>query len=175
MMIIVWVTEGTWQACVDAARDLAAEQVVLLHVIDTDAVEAVTGARAGLLGRAIPAGEPAVADAFGAAQAALLDAAQVRLDRPAQRLGRRGHLEREVIAACADAGLLVLARDGDHTRLGPRSLGHATRFVLDHAPCRVLLVWPDEPPDLATLPPPPPRPGPHHPRWPTPPGPQTSP
>lgn len=64
-------------------------------------------------------------------------------------------MEREVVAACTGAGLLVLARDGDHTRLGPRSLGPATRFVVDHAPCRVLLVWPDEPPDLATLPPPP--------------------
>jgi nucleotide-binding universal stress UspA family protein len=56
----------------------------------------------------------------------------------------RGRAERAVVAACADADLLVLARDGDHTRLGPRSIGHATRFVLDHAPCRVLLVWPDE-------------------------------
>ncbi len=66
-----------------------------------------------------------------------------------------------MVAACAEADLLLLARDGDHTRLGPRSLGPAARFVLDHAPCRVLLVWPDEPPDLATLPPPPPHPPPH--------------
>jgi nucleotide-binding universal stress UspA family protein len=182
MKIIAWVAEGTWQACVDAAREFAGDhpadghQVVLLHVIDIDAIEAVAGARAGLLGRAIPPGGSAVADALGAAQTALLDAAQARLDRPAERLGRRGHVEREVVAACADAGLLVLARDGDHTRLGPRSLGHATRFVVDHAPCRVLLVWPDEPPDLATLPPPPrgPRPGPHQAQPPTPPGPPTS-
>jgi nucleotide-binding universal stress UspA family protein len=60
-----------------------------------------------------------------------------------------------VVAACAEADLLIMARDGDRTRLGPKSLGRATRFVLDHAPCRVLLVWPDEPPDLGTLPPPP--------------------
>jgi hypothetical protein len=93
------------------------------------------------------------------AQTTLFDAAQARLGRPALREGRRGRIEREVVAACAEADMLVLARDGDHTRLGPRSLGHATRFVLDHAPCRVLLVWPDEPPVLATLPPPgPPRP-----------------
>jgi nucleotide-binding universal stress UspA family protein len=162
MKIIVWITEGTWHASVDAARDLAAGPVVLLHVIDVAAVEAFAGARAGLLGRAARAGGTAVPDALGAAQAALLAAAQARLDRPAELLGRQGRVEREVVAACADAGLLVLARDGDHTRLGPRSLGHATRFVLDHAPCRVLLVWPDEPPDLDTLPPTPPRPGPHH-------------
>ena len=42
--------------------------------------------------------------------------------------------------------LLVLARDGDHSRLGPHSLGPAARFVVDHAPCRVLLVWADAPP-----------------------------
>jgi nucleotide-binding universal stress UspA family protein len=159
MKIIVWLTEGTWEACVDAARDVPGGQIVLLHVIDPDSVEAVAGSRAGLLGRAMSAAGSTVEDVLAAAQAALFDAAQARLGRPALRVGRRGRVEREVVAACADAGMLVLARDGDHTRLGPRSLGHATRFVLDHAPCRVLLVWPDEPPDLATLPPAgPPRP-----------------
>lgn len=171
MKIVIWVTEGTWQACVDAARDLAAGEFVLLHVIDPDSIEAVAGPRAGLLGRAMPAADAAVEETLAAAQRDLIDAAQARLGRPAQRLGRRGRAEREVVAACADAGLLVLARDGDRTRLGPRSLGHATRFVLDHAPCRVLLVWPDEPPDLATLPPPPDRHGPPHRRPPTPAGP----
>jgi nucleotide-binding universal stress UspA family protein len=175
MKIIIWLTEGTWQACVDAARDLPAGEVVLLHVIDPDSLEAVAGARAGLLGRAIPAIDAAVEQTLTAAQRDLFDAAQARLGRPTQRLGRWGRAEREVIAACADAGLLLLARDGDRTRLGPRSLGHATRFVLDHAPCRVLLVWPDEPPDLATLPPPPGRPGPHHPQPPHPPGPPVPP
>jgi nucleotide-binding universal stress UspA family protein len=70
-------------------------------------------------------------------------------------VSRRGRPEREIIAECAGASLLVLARDGDHSRLGPASLAPPTRFVVDHAPCRVLLVWPDEPPDLATVPPPP--------------------
>jgi hypothetical protein len=37
--------------------------------------------------------------------------------------------------------LLVLARDGDRSRPGPHSLGPAARFAVDHAPCRVLLVW----------------------------------
>jgi nucleotide-binding universal stress UspA family protein len=46
-----------------------------------------------------------------------------------------------VLAALGDADLLVLARDGERDRPGPRSIGHATRFVLDHAPCDVLLVW----------------------------------
>jgi nucleotide-binding universal stress UspA family protein len=59
------------------------------------------------------------------------------------------------VAAAADAGLLILARDGDRTRLGPRSLGPATRFVVDHAPCPVLLVWPERAPDVTSMPPPP--------------------
>jgi hypothetical protein len=51
-----------------------------------------------------------------------------------------------------------VARDGDRSRLGPKSLGRATRFVVDHAACPVLLVWPDAAPDVGTMPPPP-----HHP------------
>jgi hypothetical protein len=51
--------------------------------------------------------------------------------------------------------VIVLARDGDHARLGPKSIGPATRFVIDHASCQGLLVWPDRPPDLATMPEPP--------------------
>ena len=65
------------------------------------------------------------------------------------------------IAAAEAAGLLVLARDGDRARLGPRSLGPASRFGIDHAPCPVLLVWPELAPGIATIPPPLPRP-PHH-------------
>ena len=154
MTVVIWLTEGTWPACVDAARELPAGPVRLLHVVDADSVAAIDGAHAGLLGRAADTGG---AEMLARAQAALLDAAAARLDRPAERVARRGRVEREVVAACADANLLILARDGDRTRLGPKSLGRTTRFVLDHAPCRVLLVWPDEPPGLATLPPPPPR------------------
>jgi nucleotide-binding universal stress UspA family protein len=79
-----------------------------------------------------------------------------RLGRPARTVAARGHVEHEVVRAAEDADMLVLARDGGHARPGPHSLGPAARFVVDHAPCRVLLVWPDAPPAVATLPPPPP-------------------
>ena len=71
----------------------------------------------------------------------------------------------EMAAASARADLLILARDGDQTRLGPKSLGKTARFVVDHAACPVLLVWPGSAPDVATIPPPPhhPPPPPHHP------------
>ena len=66
------------------------------------------------------------------------------------------------MTAAADADLLIVARDGDQSRLGPKSLGKEVRFVVDHAPCPVLLIWPGGAPGVATLPPPPPHP-PHHP------------
>ena len=71
-------------------------------------------------------------------------------------LQRRGRVEREVVRAIADGfDLLVAARDGDRSRLGPRSIGPTTRFVVDHAPCAVLLVWPDEIPGIESITPPP--------------------
>ena len=47
---------------------------------------------------------------------------------------RPGRVEREVVAAAAGARLLVVARSGDLSALGPRSLGPHARFVVDHAP-----------------------------------------
>ncbi|MDC7340420.1 hypothetical protein PQR15_33175 [Streptomyces lydicus] len=66
----------------------------------------------------------------------MLAAAAERLGRPCRRSERVGRVEREVVAAAADAELLVLARDGDRARVGPHSLGPAGRFVVDHAPAR---------------------------------------
>lgn len=147
---MVLLDEGTWQACVDTARELGGE-ITLLHVVDVNTAAALSG-QVGLLGRSGPSQE----DLLAGAERRLLDAAEARLGRSASRTVRRGLPEREVVAACTDADLLVLARDGDRSRLGPRSLGHTTRFIVDHAPCQILLVWPDVTPDLGTLPPPPP-------------------
>jgi len=88
---------------------------------------------------------------------ALLAEARARLGRSAQTSSRRGRVEREVVAAVEGVDLLVLARDGE-PRLGPKSLGKHVRFVVDHAPCEVLLVWPESPPGIDTIPPPPGRP-----------------
>jgi nucleotide-binding universal stress UspA family protein len=85
----------------------------------------------------------------------LLTEAQRRLGRAATLETRRGRIEREVVTAAEHIDILVLARDGDRERLGPHSLGPATRFVIDHAPCQVLIIWPESTPELATLPPPP--------------------
>jgi nucleotide-binding universal stress UspA family protein len=166
MTVIIWITEGTWQAAVDAAREHApaAADLVLLHVTSGDVTEAAHGAFAGLLGRDRPGRDPgAQVEALAqAAATALLDDAAGRLGRPAARVERRGRVEREVVRAADGADLLICARDGDRAHLGPRSLGPATRFVIDHAPCPVLLVWPGQPPGADSLPPPPPGPPTRH-------------
>jgi nucleotide-binding universal stress UspA family protein len=163
--VVVWVTEGTWRGCVDAARRVipAGAHAVLIHVIPEEISAAAHAAYAGLLGRGHPERDPGQrVAAFAAASAAeLLDAAADRLARPCERIERHGRVEREVVAAASAADLLIVARDGDRSRLGPKSLGPATRFVVDHAPCPVLLVWPEAPPALETIPHPPPR-RPHH-------------
>jgi nucleotide-binding universal stress UspA family protein len=168
MRIVIWVVEGTWQGCVDAAKAQfpADARFSLLHVTPTDVTEAADAATIGLFGRG---GGGRGGSTYGTVAddeaSNLLAAAAERLRNPdAERISRRGRVEREVIAAVASGvDVLVVARDGDHARLGPRSLGHATRFVVDHAPCAVLLVWPDETPGIDSIPdprhgPPPPHP-----------------
>lgn len=160
MTVLVWIAEGTWQAGVDAARAHAGtDDVVLLHVSDDDIAGVAHGAFTGLLGRGRLERDPGrhIEDLAATSGAELLRAAADRLGRPARLEERHGRVEREVVAAAEGAALLVVARDGDPTRLGPHSLRPHARFVVDHAPCPVLLVWPREPPPLAALPAPPPR------------------
>jgi nucleotide-binding universal stress UspA family protein len=120
-------------------------------VAPSDVEELASHGGARLLGRhpPPPPGPPLRAIAEEEARA-LLEAARERLARPAEVSARRGRIEREVLDACVGADLLVLARDGEH-RLEPKSLGPRTRFVVDHAPCQVLLVWPEAPPSLDTI------------------------
>ncbi|WP_030808621.1 MULTISPECIES: universal stress protein [unclassified Streptomyces] len=158
MKVIAWITEGTWPAGIDATRTHAPDgaAIVLLHVTPADVPGAAHGAFAGLLGRGHPERDPGTRLEHLAAASAdqLLAQAEQRLGRPCTRVERTGRVEREVVAAAEGADLLVLARDGDRTHLGPRSLGPASRFIVDHAPCPVLLVWPEPAPGIATMPPP---------------------
>lgn len=147
MDVLVWIAEGTWPATVDAARRFVPDpaQIALLHVTDADVAAAAHGAFTGLLGRGYPhdrdPGEQVEALSASAATE-LLRAAATRLGRPATHVQRRGRIEREVLEVADGVDLLVCARDGDRGRPGPHSLAPPTRFVVDHAPCPVLLVWP---------------------------------
>ena len=124
--VLVWLTPTGWEACIDAARDLG--EVTLLQVAEAGPEPG------GLLGRRPPPRELAAVDDE------LFDAAEQRLGRPAERLTPPGRPEHAVVDAATDFDLLVLSRTNLHP--GPHSLGHATRFVVDHAPRAVLLVWP---------------------------------
>jgi len=159
--VVLWLVEGTWRGCVDAAADgiPADAQVALLHVTPSDVTEVAEAAAGGLLGRAFPRRTPPqqFREVANAAATELLAAAAARLGRrDAELLHRQGRVEREVVLAVAEGvDLLVVARDGDRSHLGPRSLGPTTRFVVDHAPSAVLLVWPDQPPAIESIPAPP--------------------
>jgi nucleotide-binding universal stress UspA family protein len=159
MRALVWIIEDTWEVTVaEAAVYLPSEaEITLLHVASTEPETVAHAARRGRLGRHSPPRterEPLQAISEQAAHELLADA-EARLGRPARLQARRGRVEHEVVAAADRMDILVLARDGDRARLGPRSLGPAARFVVDHAPCRVLLIWPDAAPALTTIPPPP--------------------
>jgi nucleotide-binding universal stress UspA family protein len=160
--IVAWLAEDSWAATVDAAAHAAgpSDELVLLHVVDASVARATHAAFGGLLGRGGQQPDPGdtVEHLAADASARLLADAARRLGRFAARITRTGRAEREVIAALDRADLLICARDGDRSRLGPHTLSRHTHFVVDHAPCAVLLIWPHTAPPLNSIPPPPPRP-----------------
>jgi hypothetical protein len=152
--VLAWVTEPGWEAVVDATAALRDPQVTLLHVVAED-VDAPGGALAGLLGRRRGHElESRLAGLSRGAAEALLDDAAARLGVPARRVVQTGRVEHEVLEAARAADLLVMSRAT--LEPGPHSIVHAARFVLDHARCQELLVWPGEPQPLTE--PPKPRP-----------------
>jgi nucleotide-binding universal stress UspA family protein len=146
MRVVVWIAEATWPACVDSARAFAPAdaEIVLVHVAGDDVSAVARGAFTGLLGRGHPERDPGgkVGELVTHSADELIQAATDRIGRAVTNRKLHGHVEREVVAVAANADLLILARDGDVRRQGPHSLGPACRYVVDHAACPVLLVWP---------------------------------
>jgi nucleotide-binding universal stress UspA family protein len=137
LKVLAWITEAGWEACVDAAAALPATEVTLLHVpADEHGPPPPLGRR-----RRLDREARWTALSGEAAESLLADAAR-RLGRPAETVSAHGRPEDAVIAAARNADVLVLVRDGREQTPGPHSLGHATRFILDHAPCTVVLAWP---------------------------------
>jgi nucleotide-binding universal stress UspA family protein len=147
MRALVWIVEDTWEATVaEAAAFLPPDaEITLLHVAPAGLEELAGGARRGLLGRHHPPPPPhhrGLREISEEAAQALLADAREQLGRDAATVSLRGRVEHEVVAAAESADVLILSRDGDRHRPGPHSLGPPARFVVDHAPCGVLLVWP---------------------------------
>jgi nucleotide-binding universal stress UspA family protein len=143
--VVVWITEDAWQACVDAAALFAPAdaEIVLLHVVEPDVAEALRRVHGGLLGEGgHDPGDEIERLAHLPGYGFLVEAAH-RLGHKPTTLMRTGRPEHEVVHACEGADLLVCARDGESGKPGPHSIGAHTRYVVDHAPCAVLLVWPD--------------------------------
>lgn len=127
----------------------------LLHVTSPAAADAAHGAYRGLLGRGGHDPGDRLEALASASAADLIEAAARRLGRECERREIQDDTERAVVAASAHADMLIVARDGERSWLGPKSLGRATRFVVDRAACPVLLIWPEAAPDVGTIPPPP--------------------
>jgi len=148
MRIVAWIREDGWESVIDALAGQDASEITLLHVA------APVHPGPGMLGRHAKPGR--YAEIAGAAAEGLLADAETRFaalreeiaagEAGAGRLPRihriavPGRPEDIVTGACEHADLLVMARSGLHP--GPHSLEHETRFVVDHAPCTVLLTWP---------------------------------
>jgi nucleotide-binding universal stress UspA family protein len=145
MRALVWIVEETWQPTVAAAAALlpADADITLLYVRASDAETIAHAARDALLGRPHRPTTESLDTISEQSARQLLAEARTALGREAVLDARSGRIEHEVIAAAETMDLLVLARDKDHTHPGPRSLGPTARYVVDHTPCAVLLVWPD--------------------------------
>jgi nucleotide-binding universal stress UspA family protein len=153
MVAVVWITESSWEACIEQAHRVIPDHadVRLVHVSPSDVEDLVGEGVGGLLGRRpAPPPQRAVRTVAAEEAQALLAQARARLARPASLHALRGHAARELLRLSANADLLLLARDRE-LRLGPKSLSHETRFIVDHSPCAVLLIWPQQPPGADTL------------------------
>jgi nucleotide-binding universal stress UspA family protein len=118
----------------------------MLHVIDTGPRKDIEHTRERFLRRP---GPPRSRD--DEMEQAELAAAQDVLNEGlrylpnAETFQRLGRPEREIVNVAAEwqADLVIICPRGEYggkPSIGPKSVGHVARFVLDHAPCPVLLV-----------------------------------
>ncbi len=120
-----------------------------VHVIDSRGRLDLGALRLGVAGAGpLPPHRVAAIEAAGrehasvvlaAAEAAFVDRDVLR-DTAVVRIGEPG---REICMVATDwSADLVVLRASRHSRPepGPRSVGHTARFVVDHAPCPVLLI-----------------------------------
>jgi nucleotide-binding universal stress UspA family protein len=129
-----------------AAITRKGDELVLLHVIDMGPRHDLNGLKGPLHPHHEHKSElDAAEEETGEAtlREALVEAGRLGLDAT-ERL-ERGRPERVIVSLAAEigAGLVVLhARESPqaHPRIGPPSVGHTARFVVDHSPTTVLLL-----------------------------------
>jgi len=120
--------------------------VGLLYVVDNSAQKEMERKREGLLRPRHTSGplDERMRQAETMAAQEILDEG-LRFIPEAMLLQRQGRPEREIVLQAAEwrAGVVVIcprSLEFGGQLLGPKSVGHVARFVLDHAPCPVLLV-----------------------------------
>jgi nucleotide-binding universal stress UspA family protein len=120
----------------------------ILHVTDTGPRHDISHIRERFFRSPSPPGPRAheMQQAESAAAQDILNEG-LRYLHHAEPLHRRGPPEREIVNVAAEwqADLVIVcsrAEYGGKPTIGPRSVGHVARFVLDHAPCPVLLLRP---------------------------------
>jgi nucleotide-binding universal stress UspA family protein len=120
--------------------------IALLAVIDAGPRENINRTRERFW-RPPMAHQPVTQEMLAAETAAVQETLNAALGFAprAETLVRQGRPELEIVNAAAEwrADVIVLgarAEYGETPHIGPRSVGHVARFVLDHAPCPVLLV-----------------------------------
>jgi nucleotide-binding universal stress UspA family protein len=123
----------------------------LLHVIDTGPRRMLDEYLRGPGGTRRPPSAQGT-NPIDAAEQAAGDAALEEARREAEKAGfqvqtaiERGRPEQMIVQAAAEHGcrlVAIQASEGTQGRphIGPESVGHTARFVLDHAPCDVLLL-----------------------------------
>jgi nucleotide-binding universal stress UspA family protein len=133
---------------IDRLIPLDGQELLLVHVIDNGMRGEIDLARGRLLHRPMPHHRlRAIGEAERrAAEAALREAAEVaaRFGATAETVAAEGEPGRVVAGIAAQRGCQLVAVasrvDRRDERPGPHSVGHTARFVLDHAPCPVLLL-----------------------------------
>jgi nucleotide-binding universal stress UspA family protein len=151
-MRVLCCLDGTNAGQVSKATEmLSASQPLtfgILYVIDTGPRKDIEHLRERFLrppGRPLSR-EDEIDHAEHAAAKEILDEG-LRYFPDAETLQRQGRPEREIVNIAAEwqADLVVTcprAEYGGKPTIGTKSVGHVARFVLDHAPCPVLLVRP---------------------------------
>lgn len=119
--------------------------IEVFHVIDDAAAHQIGLQAAHLAHRNAPHGlPPASYEAERRGAEALVVDAVAALGRPASSAiarGRPGHaIVERASERRADCVVVGVRADAVRVAADPHSLGHAARFVVDHAPCPVLLV-----------------------------------
>lgn len=152
-MRVLCCLDGTNSAEIASAAALLASVEAstygLLYVTDTEPRKEIERTRERFLRRPSEPLAPRQHQMQQAEQAVAQDILNegLRLFPGAETIKRAGRPEREIVncAAAWQADVILIlprANYGDRPTIGPKSVGHVARFVLDHAPCPVFLARP---------------------------------